>query len=702
MLISVQPVGYDMPEIADVQSLFDEADFVGGIYEMGYETCKVHTNDYIKRNVCGGLPKHAFLLARMQGGGSDEEEQSSGSNPLREHALLLRITGPANLPIQDELTSARHRNIEERLVDEVRGSEQSHDLDAYTQQELQKTAVETEILGTFYVDETGTLEFGNDAHTIFPSGEYLVHKPHGEVLGKIVSYLAVDDFEKDDLIDIGEVRYASTRLRSDTDASAPVEIDTNDLVGAKTAVFGMTRTGKSNTLKIIAGAVHTSKDDVGQLIFDPSGEYTPNEQDAIALSQIDEDISVFKYAAGEGDDARPLGANFLDVENVQIAHQEAHEHIRRRSQGSGIPQYADGFVNTEIVNPYSDDYEGEFKDWRHDCRNLAAFQAVLIHDPVNLTPSDDWSLTFPVNQDMRTTVEAHTAIEFPKESDDEDDPSYTAGDIRLRGDIIGNLKRGGGRAVIHNPEAFDAFWTAIANHTEEAGFDDDHDIARILEMISTRHTGTGYLSEMDKFHVPSDENSQELIYQRLTDGELVIVDMTRGEEDVVSRLLRRVVESIMEKSVVKFNNMDSNDELPNIQVFLEEAHRYFSEDRFQEGDDSPYVRLAKEGAKYKIGLVYATQEVSIVDDRVLANTANWIVTHLNSESETQQLADYYDFDVFDRTIRRVQDKGFARIRTESNSFTVPTQIHEFDEPWIDDVIGLPDDSTESIQENGGE
>lgn len=673
-----------------IEGFIDESDFVGGIYDMDFQTCKIHTNEYIQKNVCGGLAKHTLLIAKMEqsviGGESEADEESdetSSADTLHEHALLLRVSEPTDLPIQDELTSARHRNIEERVVAEMQGEAQRRNLDGLTRQELQKTAYEAEILGTFYYDENDEFEFGGDAHTVFSSGEYTVYKPGGNSLSKIVSYLAAQDIDESSLINIGEVQYASTDLRVNNTTSAPVQIDTTDLIGAKTAVFGMTGTGKSNTLKIIATAVHATQDDVGQLIFDPSGEYTPNDQDEIALSRIDDDIETLDYEA--------LASNLLDPDNTGLAQSQARTQIRARST-QGPPGYSEPFLYTELPNgePGSLNYD-DHQEMRHDRRNLAAFHAVLIH--ARLEPHDDWSRRFPVDQAVRTTVEEHTDIELPKSSGG-DDPDYGEGGITCNGDRVGWLNQGGGQANIEDPDALVEFWTAVAENYSDAGFNEDDDAIAILQMIITQHRGTQYLIELPRFHEPDrDTTPDDLVYDYLVDGKLVIVDLTMGEEAVVSEQLERIVQGIMGKSVWRFNNLGEDEEMPRIQIFLEEAHRYFGEDRFDTGDDdSPYVQLAKEGRKFNLGLIYATQEVSAVDDRVLANTANWMVTHLNSRSETSNLSDYYDFEVFEEGIRKIDNQqGFSRVRTDSNSFTVPTQISEFAPGWIKQVVGLPDD-----------
>jgi hypothetical protein len=62
-------------------------------------------------------------------------------------------------------------------------------------------------------------------------------------------------------------------------AQIPVKVSMQDFKGCRTAMFGKTRLGKSNVVKLIAqGMLEATKDEntVGQLIFDINGEY-PND-----------------------------------------------------------------------------------------------------------------------------------------------------------------------------------------------------------------------------------------------------------------------------------------------------------------------------------------------------------------------------------------------------------------------------------------
>ena len=275
--------------------LIQEQNFVGWIYSINYEKALLMTNDAWKEKV-KGIPHNSFLVATNL----NVKEYASSSEIDRE-VILLRVINSCKLPQDDEIIKTKIDNYQnQEKIDEA-----DKNYDILTRNKMQFGGLECRVLGTFYL-KNGELNLGSDIENFSTSLKMKVYMPRGEALEEIVNY--VDPIRKskfkEDFVElgitkevepfkIGTVRYTSTdRLhRTNTSDLVPFSIQPSDFLARRTAVLGMTRTGKSNMIKQMVSVVKKVAEDcelsIGQLIYDINGEYAnANEQDKGSISTI--------------------------------------------------------------------------------------------------------------------------------------------------------------------------------------------------------------------------------------------------------------------------------------------------------------------------------------------------------------------------------------------------------------------------------
>lgn len=639
-------------EDSNIKPIIDGSTLIGGVYYMDYDEAVIVSNDRWKDRA-GGVPRHCYLLATAADweNPNDFEEDDA-------YAMLLRAKGPAKLPNEDDLMEVRAEAMRKKVTGNTNAqspevpTNNEDVLDVLTRNEIQFSGIEAKILGTVY-EEDNKLKFGSDVDTFYSSARYQVYKPREEALQKLTS-IQTRDQEKG--VRVGRVRYSSTE-RTPIGNEARVPIDIRDVIGSKTAVFGMTRTGKSNTMKIFATAIfeHAQREDedIGQLLFDPAGEYAnPNEQDDMPLRELSEEsTTVYEWGGGEKSDTESLRMNFFEEDNIKAVWSEIQNHV---PDDAG---YKRDFKGADVVGP--DNRNNNYSAYYRAQRRRSAFYAALKRAGFDIP--DDFSSSVKTAESVRDYIENNSNLSL----------NTNNGTVYLDGDDL------------------EPFWKVIAEHRNEinqayrnaTGNEKDWVDAQLenVLVVSNAETGRGYriLQSARNFHDPNETGFYARdIYDKLADGQMVIVDMSSGTENSVKITSETVIRHVFNRAVNRFTN---DQPLHDIQIYLEEAHNQFNRDNLEEAPErDPYVRLAKEASKFNIGLIYATQEVSSVDDRVLANTANWVVTHLNNTNETRELSKYYNFEDFERQTREAEDIGFARIKTKSGRFIIPTQIDKFD------------------------
>jgi hypothetical protein len=660
-------------------SLVQRDQYVGEVYSLGYESALVLIHDSYRQAV-GGIPSVSFLIGTrlLPGGPVDPRAEDSS-------VILLRVMESAPLPNQAEAERIRSETAQRVTGEETTFFDAPSIMDGPTANLLSFAGIRCRVIGTFYLESDRTpnalrplrLRFGSDISNYYPNRGLKVYKPRGDVLERIVNYRDPLRDVSGDAVRIGVVRYASTNRSNQGTTEVPVSIIPEDLLDQKSALFGMTRVGKSNTTKIIARAVFNlrflgDRRRVGQVIFDPNGEYAnENVQDVGALKNLwnrpdrqgrAEDVVTYGSRPHPNDpNRRMMLLNFYEDSNLQI--------------GKGLIDSVLSTDNAKYIRNFRQVVFGErptargSAQTRYD-RRVLAYRALLHKAGFDLPPQ-----LRPVTANL-FSVQLLTAMRGST--------SASAAEYRAGADILAAANPSWAQiaSAMEHLEAFigddrSGFTTFnntyMSNSTNGEGWADD-ELVKILGMFSYPN-GARQIGEARPMHTATVNTDYAVdIYQSLREGRLVIVDQSGGDEMVNRASADRIMLQIFKQSQHIFR---SAEQPPHVLVYLEEAHNILPSSSDLDMDNV-WVRTAKEGAKYHIGIVYATQEVSSIQKNILKNTSNWFIGHLNNTDETKELVKYYDFADFEPSIRRAQDRGFLRVKTMSNLFVVPVQIDKFE------------------------
>ena len=692
---------------------------VGDLLSLGYSEATILVHDAARQKV-GGLPLGCFLVATRM------SPQAQKINPLEEDSalILLRVVGHAYLSNQAQ-TEQHRLDAAIRASDTPQNWDDDNKTDQFTLDRLRFAGVRCNVIGTFRMmekesqnDASWELRFGADISNFYSGQGMKVYKPLGRALRAIVNFPkpAGDAHPlSGNPVEIGRVRYSSTEISVDSRReNVAVGIEPTDLLARRTALFGMSRSGKSNTIKTIAAAVfklrnnNPQKGKIGQLIFDLNGEYcNDNPQDSGCLRNVwrdddgkyrEEDVVTYGFFGHPNDPQRRLiKVNFFgrqpddwkSVESVNSALAMMHvgkelidEHLH-----DNTALYVKNFLNTSLETPQKWEDKGEQIRYQ---RCVVAYRAILakagFEKPDNLGSAQIGGLFgAPLREAMsKAGDEYKSAVNTFGKSDAHWDELF---------DAVSALRK------FMTTSKFSDFNRAYQQQKQDGKSWDDDKLNGILSLLAWPEGVRRIRKLRDLHNIKAESDYSVEITEALVAGKLVIVDQSIGSPLEIQHSAERIMGALFDNQKKVFTNPPRDksgvlvrDEAtgnisppPDVVVYVEEAHNLLPAKSAEL--NSIWARVAKEGSKFRIGMVFSTQEPSSILSNILKNTDNWFVAHLNNQDETRELKKYYDFEAFVEQILRAPDTGFLRMRCLSNPYIVPIQVNRFDAPRAPDGEG---------------
>ncbi|HMH21155.1 MAG TPA: DUF87 domain-containing protein [Puia sp.] len=617
----------------------DKMRFVGYVLDLGYDTAKIITSDPYKLAV-GGIPRGSFLIMTPA---------SAGKAPL--HFTLLRVTGVSPTPLSNQVQQT-YFELHKKSMPE---------LDIWTQGELQWGALNCDVLGMFYADPVNmqSLAFSGDVNNVVSAHRYKIFAPDDALLQVIVNGMV----KMNHRYNIGTLRTMECGLLS---TGAVNEIDVNvsmsDFKGTRTAMFGKTRLGKSNVVKLIAkGMLEATIGDnsVGQLIFDINGEYAndnPQDGNKSIRSAYEARCQVYALVNRVGTPSKALRLNFYEQTDSSI------EIIASMlEQDNKMSNYIRSFANVKLPSVESIGSLAEGEKTRA-IRKIQIYWAILkkagfIADESRLR-SKGLLARNTKHFDPHFNVNLRTAAYRNQPP---------PGDPQSLDELVRELE------VIAQFKRDDPNNAALMSGTKPMF---DADDSALLDFLSpSSGSGPIILRAYLPYHAPDAGDFINEILKLLDEGKTVILDLGNATDQIrryFADMLSRAVFSHQETKFVS-NKLDNR----FVQLYFEEAHNLFPPD--SKDLTGVYARFAKEGAKFHVGMVYSTQSPSTINRELLAQTENFFVGHLSSQDETKALSRVQiAFEGIEEDILKTKTPGYMRMLTMSHRFIIPMQAHKFE------------------------
>jgi hypothetical protein len=602
-----------------------------------------------------GLIPGRFLVALRSQGASQTLGMAAAPVLRMDKAYLLRITRTSPVPEQGacgELCQAmmklRLRDMQEEGRPHAQLALGLHGFEL----------LDCEVLGTLVRKSETQLHFSSDVD-LAPAVSYHLFRPNNALMDLLIN---------GGVFPANRIAFGTLRTSEGLDyLDEPLQalVSMNDIRGKRSAMFGKTRMGKSNTVKLViqgmldATATHRN---VGQLIFDVNGEYAnSNPQDgvgAIAMAYRDRCTCYYLTHRNTQSDANGILLRFNFHERTSEALAVMRELLPPEVANS---DYVSGLLGCQIPPLSRGEDEAPLQVFRR-IRKIMLYWTVLeasgfeanperlkaalvaMGMPGSFNPGFSPALRLAAYQAIRNCPPPPLPASF----------ANMASEFQ----VVGRFSK----QYPNDPSLM---------HDGRFIFDMDEEL---MVTFLQPHAGTGtyVLRPCLPYHSPDAVNFTADTLERLSRGETVIIDLGSASQQIIRFFARSLSEAVFRAQEKKFANNELNDVF--VQLYFEEAHVIFPQVASNVMDI--YARIAKEGAKFNIGFVYATQSPTTISKDLLTQTENFFIGHLSSELDVQGLSLVQRaFKSVEERILRQRSAGLLHVLTYSHRYVVPIQAN---------------------------
>ena len=203
------------------------------------------------------------------------------------------------------------------------------------------------------------------------------------------------------------------------------------------------------------------------------------------------------------------------------------------------------------------------------------------------------------------------------------------------------------------------------------------DVSARKTLMAIRKRIRHLIDEGKGLHSGSSQLVEE-VFEHLKRGKTVIIDLSLKDNMDASIISTILVRKLFDNNKEEYTS-DKPGGIVNAVIFVEEAQNVLSEE-FVKSNANPFVRVAKEGRKFGLGLVAITQRPSAISEEIRTQAENFFAFHMGNSDDIKALVkSNINYDgVISNFIQRETIRGNLYMVSSDQAFALPVRVSEFE------------------------